>query len=283
MKKKGFKDAENKMGRESGKQVFGIKKDYDNSGIGIVSVSCETDFVANTDIFKDLASSVLNTSLINKSGLDDTNTELVSLNYQSSPINNIKLSDALKTVIAKTGENCSVKLSQFIKLKPNIIAGYYLHGNTGFRDFGSQACIVYLGIRHSVNLINESTLRDLTNFGDALAMHCVAMNPRFISIESIPHNSLEREKDIIKERIFNEMENLNSKTGRKAISETVVAQRLEGALKKFYNETCLLEQDFVISTFEYYEPGMKVKDLLNKVAIKYSMDYLIVDSFDLFK
>ncbi len=67
-----------------------------------------------------------------------------------------------------------------------------------------------------------------------LAMHIAAENPRFLRPEDVPETVVEREKEVYRA--------LAEKEGR---PEKVWDRIVEGRLKKFYSEVCLLEQPYV--------------------------------------
>lgn len=67
-----------------------------------------------------------------------------------------------------------------------------------------------------------------------LALHIAAMNPQYLSREDVPQADLERETEVLKEQAAAE--------GK---PEHIVEKIVEGRLKKFYGEKCLMEQPFV--------------------------------------
>ncbi len=67
-----------------------------------------------------------------------------------------------------------------------------------------------------------------------IAMHIAAAKPEFVSVNEVPADRLEHEKEILTAQSLNE--------GKPA---AVVAKMVEGRIKKFYKEICLLEQDYV--------------------------------------
>ena len=70
--------------------------------------------------------------------------------------------------------------------------------------------------------------------GHDIAMHIAAANPKYVTIEEVDTTELEKEKEILKAQALNE--------GKPA---AVVDKMVEGRIKKFYKEVCLLEQEFV--------------------------------------
>ena len=67
-----------------------------------------------------------------------------------------------------------------------------------------------------------------------VAMHVVATSPQYVSIEDVPEDVIEREKAIYRK----EMEGQGK-------PENILERIIEGKLKKFYQEACLLEQPFI--------------------------------------
>lgn len=67
-----------------------------------------------------------------------------------------------------------------------------------------------------------------------IAMQIAAMNPKWISKEDVPEEDLAKEREILRTQALNE--------GK---PEKVVEKMVEGRLKKFYSEVCLLEQSFI--------------------------------------
>lgn len=76
-----------------------------------------------------------------------------------------------------------------------------------------------------------------------IALHIAAANPLYVSIEDVPAEVVEKEKEIYKEQVQGKPEN-------------IVEQIVGGKLDKYYEEVCLMEQPFVKN------PDSKVKDLI---------------------
>ncbi len=84
-----------------------------------------------------------------------------------------------------------------------------------------------------------------------LAKQVAAMNPKWVSRESVPQEVIEKEKEIYKEQLKD--------SGK---PEHVVEKIIEGKLEKFFQENCLLEQDYI------FEDGKKVKDIITEAVAK---------------
>jgi elongation factor Ts len=81
-----------------------------------------------------------------------------------------------------------------------------------------------------------------------VAMQIAASSPLYVSIEDVPQADIEKEKEVLRQQALNE--------GK---PEKIVDRMVEGRITKFYDENCLLEQQFV------KDPEIKVKDLLNSL------------------
>jgi len=83
-----------------------------------------------------------------------------------------------------------------------------------------------------------------------LAMHVVAARPLYLTIEDVPAEVLEQEKEIYRKQLAEE--------GK---PENIIDRIIEGKLSKFYEQTCLMEQGFI------KDPDIKIKELItNHIA-----------------
>ena len=110
-----------------------------------------------------------------------------------------------------------------------------------------------LGVLVEVNCETDFTGRteEFTALAHDLAMHIAASNPLCISPEDMPPEVVEREREIYRTQALEQ--------GK---PEKIVDKIVEGKLKKFYTENCLLSQPFV------KDPDKTVEDLLNEMRAK---------------
>ncbi len=92
---------------------------------------------------------------------------------------------------------------------------------------------------------------DFREFTRDLAMHIAAAKPRYVSPEDVPEEDLEAEREIYRKQA--------EKEGKPA---QVVEKIVEGRIKKFYTEACLLKQPFV------KDPSRTIEDLLAELRQK---------------
>ncbi len=93
-----------------------------------------------------------------------------------------------------------------------------------------------IGVLVEINCETDFSAKteDFTDFSKNLAMHIAAMSPIAISPEDVPEEILEKEKEIYKDQAL--------KSGK---TENVAEKIVNGKLKKFFSEVCLLNQAYV--------------------------------------
>ncbi|UCH00368.1 MAG: translation elongation factor Ts [Deltaproteobacteria bacterium] len=92
---------------------------------------------------------------------------------------------------------------------------------------------------------------DFTSFAKNLAMHIAATNPLAICPENLPPEIVEREKEIYRAQAIH--------SGK---GEKVVERIVEGRLRRFFSDVCLLNQAYV------RDPNMSIQELLNELKAK---------------
>lgn len=92
---------------------------------------------------------------------------------------------------------------------------------------------------------------DFQNLVKDIAMHIAAANPKYVSEAEVDPKELESEKEILRVQALNE--------GKPA---AIVEKMIEGRIKKYYEDVCLLNQHFVKN------PDLTVKDLLTEATLK---------------
>jgi elongation factor Ts len=110
-----------------------------------------------------------------------------------------------------------------------------------------------IGVLVELNCETDFVARteDFRNLARELALHIAASNPLYISIEDVPSEVLEKEREIYKEQAAD--------SGKPA---DVVEKMVEGRMQKYYEEVCLLEQSYV------KEPEKKISQLISDSTAK---------------
>lgn len=99
---------------------------------------------------------------------------------------------------------------------------------------------------------------DFRRFARELAMHIAASRPRYLAPEDVPVDDIEQEKEIYRKQVEKEEK-----------PPQIVEKIIEGRLKKFYTETCLLKQPFV------KDPSRVVEDLLADLCSRTGENILV--------
>jgi elongation factor Ts len=204
LRKKGQKVAALRGDREAKEGVVIAQTTEDHKTGYIVNVSCETDFVSKNAEYIAFAQSIMDAAIANNV---DSIEELNAVK-----IGNETISDKLNEQVAKIGEKISV--SRFEKIEAPYVASY-IHGS--YR----------MGVLVGLNKANEEAGKDV-------AMQIAAMNPIAIDAALVPHETIERERNIAIEQIKAE--------GKPAEMAEKIAQ---GKINKFFKESTLLAQAFV--------------------------------------
>jgi elongation factor Ts len=110
-----------------------------------------------------------------------------------------------------------------------------------------------LGVLVEVNCETDFVAKneDFQEFAKNIAMHIAASNPLGIKPEDVPEEIIDSEKDIYRAQALD--------MGK---TENLLDKIVEGKLKKFYQENCLLNQPFV------RDPDISIADLMNELIAK---------------
>ena len=209
----------------------------------IIEVNAETDFVSRNDIFQEFVKKVAKLSITTRGNLED-------LLEQKVPDNNNSVSEELTSLISTIGENMNIRRYDFIEVNSGIISSY-MHSSVS-EGLGKIAVLVSIEGDTSSSLI--------TDFGKKLAMHIAASNPRFINIDNVDKETLDRERQVLTEQAL--------ESGK---PKEVIDKMVDGRIKKFFDEIVLLEQVFVLSDDKLkvrQEISNIEKQLDTKVVIK---------------
>lgn len=217
IREKGLAIANKRADREATEGAVLAKASDDKKTGVIVCLNCETDFVAKNEDFVALANSITDIAL------EKLPENLEALN--AVEMNGLTLEALTIERSGVTGEK--IEISYYEKVNAEYISTYIHMGN-------KLATIV--GFSKEVD---EKTGLDI-------AMQITAMNPVAIDEKSVPQTVVEQELKIGREQARNE--------GK---PEELVEKIAMGKLQKFYKESTLLNQDFVVS-----EDKMSVKQYL---------------------
>ena len=204
LRKKGQKVAALRGDREAKEGVVIAQTSKDHKKGYIINVSCETDFVSKNAEYIRFAQSIMDAAVAN-------NVKSVE-GLTTIKIGNEPIADRINEQVAKIGEKISVSRFEIVEA-PYVAA--YIHGS--YR----------MGVLVGLNKAAEDAGKDI-------AMQIAAMNPIAIDQDSVPAETITREKNIALEQVKAE--------GKPA----EMAQKIAlGKINKFFKESTLLAQAFV--------------------------------------
>jgi len=225
LRTKGIAKAAKKEGRIASEGLIYVCKSENSASI--IEVNSETDFVAMNEDFQNIVKKLGNLA-IKSNNLEDLLSKKISEE-------SVLVKDYITEMIASIGENINLRRMEIVENKSGIISSY-IHNQVA-DNMGKIGVLVSLESDEE-----ENKLEDL---GRQIAMHIAATNPISITVEDIPKEILERERSILEEEARS--------SGK---PEDIVEKMTEGRLNKFYQESVLLEQTFVV------DGESKIKDIL---------------------
>jgi elongation factor Ts len=216
LRKKGLAAAAKKAGRVAAEGLVGVATR--GAAGAAVEVNSETDFVARNDLFQGFVRTVAGLAVAGSGDVE-------ALRQAEYPGTGRTVEAELSELVGRIGENLVLRRSQRLAVEKGVVASY-TH-NTLAPGLGKIGVLVALE--------SEGDGEALASLGRQLAMHVAAANPLYLDTASVPGAALDRERDVLREQ---------ARGSGKA--EGIVERMVEGRLRKFYEETVLLEQIFVV-------------------------------------
>jgi elongation factor Ts len=215
LRKKGLATLARRAERETSEGVVVSKKSEDSKTAAMATLCCETDFVARSADFVSAAETLAGYALACPA---DEGAE----NVLETSVNGKKFSDILAGVASKTGEKIQVGDFAKYKLDGAGLISTYIHFN------GKVGTMVQI----ETSTEQVATAESLKQTAADIAMHITATKPLALDKDGVDSQTIEREKAIFAEQIKNKPANIIDKI-------------IEGKMKKFFAENCLIEQQFV--------------------------------------
>jgi elongation factor Ts len=214
LRKKGLSQAAKKAGRVAAEGLIGVAASGPKGAM--VEVNAETDFVARNDSFQAVVRDAASAALEQGGDVEKIKT---------TKVGGATIADKLTNLVATIGENMGLRRGVALQVKSGVVASY-VHSAVapGLGKIGVLVAIESTG--------DAAKLQAL---GKQIAMHVAAANPQSLSITEVDPAALKRERDILTEQAM--------ASGRPA---NVIEKMVEGRLRKYYEETVLLEQLYVV-------------------------------------
>lgn len=208
LRKAGIASAVKKEGRETNEGLIGSAEGAD--AFALVEVNAETDFVTQNDKFKqfmrDVAQEVAETK---PASLE----QFLQQPYRKDP--SVTIDQYRTLVVQSLGENIQIKRLTVVPKASDISVGVYSHMG------GKIVTVVIL----TGGAGQEAMARDI-------AMHVAAESPEYLDPSQVPQAVREKEAEIARSQVQGKPAN-------------VIDKIIEGKIKAFCDEVCLLCQKYV--------------------------------------
>ena len=249
LREKGLAAAAKKAGRIAAE---GAVIDYvteDKTVGAIVEVNCETDFVANTDNFKNFCKNIAkHVALSNPTDVD------ALMNQKFVDDESKTITDLVSDATVSIGEKISIR--RFARYQTNAgVVETYIHMG------GKIACFCWWKTITPIPSAPRPSVPSIMTWRWQIA----AAKPSYVRKDEVPTEALNKEREILRAQALNE--------GK---PEKIVDKMVEGRIEKYYKEVCLLEQPFV------KDGDKSISKLMGEVAKEIGAELNVV-SFERFE
>ncbi len=245
LRTKGLGAAAKKAGRVASEGLVGLAIDGNRGAL--IEVNAETDFVARNETFQAFVQTMA--GLVLEHGSD-----LETLGNAAYPGTAHKVTEQLTHMISTIGENMNIRRAAVISVENGCLAGY-TH-NALASNVGKIGVIVAVK--------SDGDAEKLGELGRQLAMHVAATKPQSISQADLDPEVVERERAILADQA--------RESGK---PEEIIEKMLDGRLRKFFEDVCLVDQTFVI------DGETKVAQVVEKAAEEIGSE-VTIDGFEIF-
>ena len=230
LRAKGLSKAAKKADRAAAEGIVAIAMAV-NEG-AVVELNSETDFVARNADFQKAAGSFAKLALKSRDhhGLLE------------APHEGQKVSDAVTGLISTIGENITLRRSAKLNVSDGVVAAYVHSKVDGADHLGRIAVLVALE--------SKGDKAQLESLGKKVAMHIASANPLALSETDVPAERVERERSVLLEQIKEDPK-------AQGKPQQVLDKMLEGRMRKFFEESVLTKQAFVLNPDQTVEAAVK--------------------------
>ena len=240
LRERGLATAQKKAGRVAAEGMVYATYDADKKVGVVLEVNAETDFVASNEKFVGFVKGVSEVIV------SENPADLDAL--MNAKMGDGTVTDALNGLILVIKEN--IKVRRFVRYAGHCAA--YVHGG------GTHAVLV------NFETSDEAAAKpEFAAYAKDVAMQVAAATPAYCCDCEVPADVLDKEKEIMLAQMANDPKNANK-------PDAVKQKMIEGKIKKYYKENCLVDQEFI------KDSSMDVKGYTAKVAKDLGADIKIV-------
>lgn len=216
LRKKGLAKAAKKAGRTAAEGLVAYAVDG-NRGVA-VEVNSETDFVARNETFQSMVAEIANIAL----SADGDEAKTRAANF---PGTDKTVDEHISEMVGQIGENMALRRVAGLSVTNGAVVPYV---HTQIADKAGKIVVL-------VALESTGDAGALANVGKQIAMHVAAARPLALTTEDLDPTVVEREKSVLADQA--------RASGK---PENIIEKMVGGRMQKFFEESVLLEQVFVI-------------------------------------
>ncbi len=236
LRQKGLAKAAKRADRAAEEGIIMLKIADDNSSVVAIELKCETDFVARGEKFVEFAKSVAEHAFNNYT---EDNAELLAQVFGSST-----LGEAVGEAVATIGENIVIGKTVKSSVTGGVV-GAYVHSN--------KKLAALVEVTASAN--PEAAL----DFAKNVAMQVVAASPLALNADDLDAAMIEREREVYRQKAKEE--------GK---PDNIVEKIVDGAIKKYCKEICLMDQSYI------RDDKMTITDLQKAASKEANAEFKII-------
>ncbi|HIF97165.1 MAG TPA: elongation factor Ts [Myxococcales bacterium] len=210
LRERGLSKAVKRAGRATSEGAVAVSID---GGFGVmIELGCETDFVAKNDQFQKLVQGIADALRASGDAIDVESALAAKIESET-------VDEYIKAAVGRVGEN--IQLKRVGSIRVDGIVGSYIHGG------GKLGVMVGL---------TSASPEAVAGAAKDLAMHVAAADPTPMAVnqDGLDPSVVEKERTILRNQAL--------ESGK---PENIVENMVNGRLKKFFAESCLVEQAFV--------------------------------------
>ncbi|GGD04071.1 translation elongation factor Ts [Aquisalinus flavus] len=212
LRKKGLSKAAKKAGRAAADGLVAAAVDG-TTGI-LVEVNAETDFVARNETFQKMVANIAQVALTT----DGTTDAVKAAKYPGS---DKTVEEYVTGMVAQIGENMALRRAVMLSVEDGAVVPYI---HTVVTENAGK-----IGVMVALKSTGDKDV--LANVGKQIAMHVAAARPLALKVEELDAEVVRREKDV-----------LSDQARASGKPEQIIEKMVEGRMRKFYEESVLLEQ-----------------------------------------
>ena len=231
LRERGMSRAAQKSSRTASEGMLFTHSDRLQQHAVMLEINCETDFVSKNSDFSSFGQQLATLAIEQRISSVE---ELLAATHDGRQVK-----DQLVDLVSKIGENIAINRLHKVNAAEGFVSSYiHLGGKLGT-----------LVVFKSAAAVEKAAVTEYAELGRDVAMHIIASAPRYLQPDDVDAAEIEQEKAIAHKKLTEE--------GK---PEAIIPKIIAGQIKKFYNETCLLQQPYV------KEPKVSVQSYLKQHA-----------------